>query len=221
MPAPRRAVARAGAAGHQGNRPDHRGDPGARHDRAARGTECQSGAPSRRPRLRHGERPRGTRGHRRAASRKPCRPDFVSGGHGPVNLEEETMVRHELNSTPKTVHWGYWDATLPPILTIRSGDEVVVHTLSAQPPPDTHLPEDRRRAPRELLEIMESVTPMLGPHILTGPVFIESAEPGNVLQVDVLDVRLRQDWGRNMIMPLKGTLPDDFPDPWRVILDLD
>ncbi|MGH7266523.1 MAG: acetamidase/formamidase family protein [Candidatus Rokuibacteriota bacterium] len=131
------------------------------------------------------------------------------------------MARHELRATPKTVHWGYWDATLPPVLTVRSGDEVVVHTLSAQPPPDTHLPDDRRRVPPELLEIMGAVTPMLGPHILTGPIRVESAEPGDVLQVDVLDVTLRQDWGRNLIAPLKGTLTEDFLEPWRVILDLD
>jgi acetamidase/formamidase len=131
------------------------------------------------------------------------------------------MARHELNATPKTVHWGYWDASLPSVLTVQSGDEVVVHTLSAQPPPDTHLPDDRRRVPRELTEIMASVTPMFGPHILTGPILVESAEPGDVLQVDVLDVKLRQDWGRNLIAPLKGTLPEDFPDPWRMILDID
>jgi acetamidase/formamidase len=128
------------------------------------------------------------------------------------------MARHELRSTPETVHWGYWDAALPPVLRVRSGDEVTVHTVSGQP---DHLPEDRRRVPDDLATILARLTPGPGPHILTGPIAVEGAEPGDVLQVDILDVALRQDWARNVIAPLKGTLPEDFPDPWKVIIDLD
>ena len=51
---------------------------------------------------------------------------------------------------------------------------------------------------------------MVPGHILTGPVAVEGAEPGDVLEVDILDVQLRQDWGYNLIRPLAGTLPDDF-----------
>jgi acetamidase/formamidase len=128
------------------------------------------------------------------------------------------MARHELRSTPETVHWGYWDAALPPVLRVRSGDEVTVHTVSGQP---DHLPEDRRRVPDDLATILARLTPGPGPHILTGPIAVEGAEPGDTLQVDILDVALRQDWARNVIAPLKGTLPEDFPDPWKVIIDLD
>ena len=51
---------------------------------------------------------------------------------------------------------------------------------------------------------------MLPGHILTGPIAVKGAEPGDVLEVDILDVQLRQDWGYNVIRPLAGTLPDDF-----------
>ena len=51
-------------------------------------------------------------------------------------------------------------------------------------------------------------------HILTGPVAVEGAEPGDVLEVRIVDVRLRQDWGYNVIRPLAGTIPDDF-DAYR------
>lgn len=128
------------------------------------------------------------------------------------------MARHEVKATPETVHWGYWDASLPPVLRVRSGDEVIVQTVSGQP---DHLPEDRRRVPPDLAEIFARVTPGPGPHILTGPVYVEGAEPGDVLQVDILGIALRQDWGRNLIAPLKGTLPEDFPETWKVIIDLD
>lgn len=129
------------------------------------------------------------------------------------------MARHELKSTPETVHWGYWDASLPPVLRVRSGDEVTVHTVSG--PPD-HLPPDRSRIPRDLAEIHARVTPGgPGAHILTGPIHVEGAEPGDVLQVDILDIALRQDWGRNLIAPLKGTLTEDFHETVKFIIDLD
>ena len=51
---------------------------------------------------------------------------------------------------------------------------------------------------------------MVPGHILTGPVAVEGAAPGDVLEVEILDVSLRQDWGYNLIRPLAGTLPDDF-----------
>ena len=128
------------------------------------------------------------------------------------------MGRHELKTTPETVHWGYWDASLPPVLRVGSGDEVTVQTLSGNP---AYLPADRRRVPAALADIFARVSPGLGPHILTGPIHVEGAEPGDVLQIDVLDIALSQDWGYTLIAPLKGTLPEDFPRPWHVILDLD
>ncbi len=128
------------------------------------------------------------------------------------------MGRHELKSAPETVHWGYWDAMLPPVLRVRSGDEVTIHNVSGRP---DHLPEDRRRVPDDLAAILARVTQGPGPHILTGPIYVEGAEPGDVLQVDIVEIALRQDWARNMILPLMGTLPEDFPEPWKVIIDLD
>jgi acetamidase/formamidase len=60
-------------------------------------------------------------------------------------------------------------------------------------------------------------------HILTGPVAVDGAEPGDMLEVRILDIKVRQDWGFNLIMPLWGTLPDDFTEPRRlnIALDLD
>ena len=100
------------------------------------------------------------------------------------------------------------------------------------------------RAPRFVIETVSGDTPSLptepgfeilpehrsiiegaergpGPHFLTGPVYVEGARPGDVLQVDILDVMLRQNWGFNLIIPLLGTLPEDFPDFRLQILPLD
>src|ERR1700761_1849534 len=62
---------------------------------------------------------------------------------------------------------------------------------------------------------------MLPGHILTGPIAVRGAEPGDVLEVDIIDVKLRQDWGWNIIRPLVGPLPDDFPEGRLINIPLD
>ena len=82
--------------------------------------------------------------------------------------------------------------------------------------------------PNRLIEILPEHRPIIkdaergpGPHFLTGPVYVEDARRGDVLQVDILDVMLRQNWGFNLIVPLLGTIPEDFPDFRLQILPLD
>jgi acetamidase/formamidase len=117
---------------------------------------------------------------------------------------------HHVAASPATVHWGYFDATLPPVARIASGDTLTVETVSGgldvMPAHDmglTVLPEHRA--------IHAEVPPGPGPHILTGPIFVEGAAPGDTLAVEILEIGLRQDWGWNVIRPLLGTLPQDFP----------
>ncbi|GAB7524366.1 acetamidase/formamidase family protein [Paraburkholderia sp. 2C] len=115
---------------------------------------------------------------------------------------------HVLHAGPDTVHWGYFDAALAPALTIEPGDSVRIESVNGQPRdlvgvPFDLLPEHRR--------IHETCTPKLGPHIVTGPVAVNGAEPGDLLEVRVREIELRQDWGWNVIRPLRGTLPDEFP----------
>lgn len=124
----------------------------------------------------------------------------------------------ELNASPDTCHWGFFDAQLPPVLTIKSGEEVVINTVSGGP---DMLPGAGFHVPPELLDIHAAGLPGMPGHILTGPVAVEGAMPGDVLQVDILDIKLRQDWGYNMIRPLAGTLPLEFPNRVKTILPLD
>jgi acetamidase/formamidase len=113
-------------------------------------------------------------------------------------------------ATPQSVKWGFFDATSAPVATVRSGAEVVIETVSGEP---QLLPTD------PAYEILPEHRPILdgcergnGPHQLTGPIYVEGAQPGDVLTVDILDVTLRQNWGYNLIIPLLGTLPEDFPE---------
>ncbi len=130
------------------------------------------------------------------------------------------MIQHELNASVNTCHWGYFEATLPPVLTIQDGDAVTIRTVSGGA---NVLPPEGFHVPPELLEIHEKSERLLPGHILTGPVAIEGAKPGDVLVVRIKDVRFRQDWGWNMIRPLSGTLQDDFHEErlLNIPLDLD
>ncbi len=116
-----------------------------------------------------------------------------------------------LPASVETCHWGAFDATLPPVLTVRSGQRFTVATVSGGP---AVLPPSGFHVPPELLDI-HARSPVLAPgHILTGPVAVEGAMPGDTLEVRIVDVQLRQDWGYNVIRPLAGTLPEDF-DAYR------
>src|SRR5436190_16984453 len=91
----------------------------------------------------------------------------------------------QLKPTPKTVAWGYYDAAAMPVMRIKSGDIVEVQTLITSSP--TRLegagvkPADVEQSLRDIYKEVTNKGP--GGHILTGPIFIEGAEPGDVLEV--------------------------------------
>jgi acetamidase/formamidase len=125
----------------------------------------------------------------------------------------------KIAATPQSVKWGFFDSTTPAVTRVGSGAEVVIETISGEP---NCLPTDPG------FEILPEHRPILagaehgpGPHFLTGPVYVEGANPGDVLAVDILDVTLRQNWGFNLIIPLLGTIPEDFPNYVLNILPID
>ncbi|MBI4610541.1 MAG: acetamidase/formamidase family protein, partial [Candidatus Rokubacteria bacterium] len=126
-------------------------------------------------------------------------------------------AHHVLDPSPDTVHWGYFDATIPARLTVDSGDTVTVNTVSGGRVEVADLsimrPDHR--------EIVEKLRPVLGPHILTGPIAVRGAEPGDTLEVRIKSIDLLVDWGWNVIRPLKGTLPEDFPEFQRRLIPID
>ncbi|MBW7965993.1 acetamidase/formamidase family protein [Bradyrhizobium sp. BR 10261] len=129
------------------------------------------------------------------------------------------MTQHHLHASAETCHWGFFEASLKPVLTVASGDEVTVDTISGGPEviPD----RNRFHVPPEMAEVHAKSDRMVPGHILTGPIAVGGAEPGDVLQIDILDVQLRQDWGWNLIKPLAGTLPDDFHETRLLNIPLD
>ncbi len=121
-----------------------------------------------------------------------------------------TARHHDIPDTPAAMVLGYLDATTPPILEVASGDTVTLRSFpaggrSAFPPDLTQVPDAYRAA-------LDALPPGPGPHFMTGPVFVRGAMPGDTLQVDILDATPTMDWGFVAIMPLLGTLPDEFTD---------
>ena len=136
-------------------------------------------------------------------------------------LGNSEMANHKLDASPETVHWGYFDAALKPLLTIDSGDTITISTVSGTL---GHLPkpESGLTVPPELAAIHQKVQPKLGgPHILTGPVAVRGAKAGQVLEVRIKAIELHQDWGYNTIRPLAGALPDDFKTMRMIHIPLD
>jgi acetamidase/formamidase len=127
-------------------------------------------------------------------------------------------AHHYLRSSPETVHWGFFDASLLPVLRVDSGDRVTFDCVSGEP---EDMPPDPFRVLPELRAIHLRSERGPSPQILTGPVWINGAETGDTLQVNILDCSLRQDWGWNLIAPGFGTLPEDFPGLRRLHIPLD
>src|SRR5579871_6307959 len=108
---------------------------------------------------------------------------------------------HRLEATPATVAYGYYWADAAPVLRIDSGDIIDVDTLLTNTPAGlakAGVSDDKIQA--SLKAIVNEVTgDKKGPggHILTGPVYVEGAEPGDVLEVKILSIELPLDYGYN------------------------
>jgi len=115
-----------------------------------------------------------------------------------------------LKATPETVHWGYLDAAIPPALTIDSGERVTIECVTCNPewmPPK----EKGFDILPDITEVHQKVKKGSGNHIFTGPIFVRGAKVGDVLEVKILDIKLRQNWGWNVFRGYMGTIPEDFP----------
>jgi acetamidase/formamidase len=122
-----------------------------------------------------------------------------------------------LAATAETVHFGFHDGSLAPVMEIDDGDEITINTVSADPGHDVP-PE---WLPPAIHDIFARAQRGLGPHILTGPVAVRGAREGEVLQVDILDIRLTQPYGYNVVSPLKGMFGTEQPTQRTTIIPID
>jgi acetamidase/formamidase len=129
----------------------------------------------------------------------------------------------KLPATPKTIAWGYYDAAAPPVLTIKSGDTVQFDTLITNSPKRLEsagvAPADVQQSLRDIYDQVTNKGP--GGHILNGPVFIETAEPGDTLEVRIQKIDLAIPYAYNGFGTGRGFLPEDFPNSGIKIIPLD
>ncbi len=119
------------------------------------------------------------------------------------------QTTHRLSATADTVVVGYYDASTLPVLKIASGDTVVVETLgvgSAELLEAAGVPKAKIEPAKYAIA---QKSPAARGHFLTGPIYVEGAEPGDVLEVDILDVKMTLDYSYNGMGP-NGVLADLF-----------
>ncbi|HXS95847.1 MAG TPA: acetamidase/formamidase family protein [Candidatus Limnocylindrales bacterium] len=131
---------------------------------------------------------------------------------------------YQLKATPATVAWGYYWSAAKPVLHIKSGDTVEIQTLTTSSPTSLARAgvKDQDIQP-ELKQIYAEVKDKgPGGHILTGPIFIEGAEPGDVLEIRIQKIELSTPYASNGFSPRSGVLPpSDFPSGRTKIIPLD
>lgn len=132
------------------------------------------------------------------------------------------MTHHILKASCQTVHLGGFSHHLKPALIVDSGDSIDVETYTGfyvydQAPPEFITPE--------FLEICQHLPPERkvgpGPHLLTGPIYVKEAEPGDVLEVTLAAISPRLPVGFNAIRPGWGALPQQFTEPRLRFIPLD
>jgi acetamidase/formamidase len=131
---------------------------------------------------------------------------------------------YQLKATPGTVAWGYYWSAAKPVLRIKSGDRVEIQTMLTNSP-------DRLAAAgvkdEEIEAELKAITAEVkdkgpGGHILTGPIFVEGAEPGDTLEVRILNIKYSVPYAYNSFRPTSGVLTaEDFPKGATKIIPLD
>ena len=133
------------------------------------------------------------------------------------------QTTHTLNATPKTVAWGYYDAKAVPVLRVKSDDTVEIETLITSSPKRL---EEAGVPPAQVEQSLRDINDQVkdkgpGGHILSGPIYIEGAEIGDVLEVKILAIKLAIPYAYNAFGPGRGFLPDDYPYSKIKIIPLD
>lgn len=122
---------------------------------------------------------------------------------------------HHLKATPRTVHWGYFDPAIAPVLKVRSGDWIQAEAIThhAGDAPELMFDEGVEAIFRGVPEADRNP----GVHIMTGPIFIEDARPGDMLEVRYLRMTPRCNYGSNLAANW-GHLYKEFGEKERVTI---
>lgn len=144
------------------------------------------------------------------AEQENCLP-YLPGLPDQTKMEAPSKIIHPksktyiLPATPATSQWGFFDSSKSPVLTINPGDTVIFQTMAAsdnQVVPGTTI--------QQIIQ-MKNAVENRGPHTLTGPVYINNAEPGDVLRIHFNKI-VPQSYASNDAVPGKGLFPQEFTE---------
>jgi acetamidase/formamidase len=131
---------------------------------------------------------------------------------------------YQLKATPENIAWGYYSAAAKPVLRIKSGDRVEIQTMITNSPERLAAAGVKFEDVQKELKVIYDTVKDKGPggHILTGPIYVEGAEPGDALEVRILNIKLTIPYAYNSFSPQRGVLtPADFPRGATKIIPLD
>ena len=118
---------------------------------------------------------------------------------------------HKVPPLPEYMVRGYFDCKTKPILSVKSGDTVSLIAWNSADEED--LPPYRSVVDERHIAALDQLERGPASHMITGPIYVENAEPGDVLQIDILQVSLHDEWGFIGTLPGRGALPDEFQEP--------
>jgi acetamidase/formamidase len=137
---------------------------------------------------------------------------------------------HHLRSLPENIS-GFWDAAAAPVLKIKSGESVEIDTLSmfgmSDDKPEQFFIDNGISLDLPAVQDMIAVKKALGSKpgiragVLTGPIFVEGAMPGDMIEVRILAIKSRVPYGVNQGGPGRGGIPDLVPRPYAKVIKLD
>ena len=139
----------------------------------------------------------------------------------PGETRQDTLpgALHRLDATPKTVRWGYFDAATPPALIVKSGDLIQAEAITHHAGDAPELMMDA--GVTAIFDQIPESDRFPGVHILTGPIYVEDAQPGDILEVRYLRMVPRCQYGSNLAANW-GYLYKEFAEQERVtIYELD
>ncbi len=136
---------------------------------------------------------------------------FAASGVLLVSAVSAVAQTHELRLSPNNVHWGDFDASVKPVLRVASGDTVRVETMLTAPEMLRIVGVSDAEIPNSVIAVENSRPFGSVGNALTGPIYVEGAEPGDMLEVRILEFEFLHPYGWTQFRPYKGTLPDEFP----------
>jgi len=148
---------------------------------------------------------------------------FLLAGASVVAQDSAAPAKYSLKPGPKTIVFGYYSAKAEPALRIKSGDTVEIGTEITSDPDELEKagvpPSEVETSLRDIFREVKDRGP--GGHVLTGPVYVEGAEPGDVLEVKILGIKLAIPYAYNGFGPGSGFLPNEYPYPKIKIIPLE